>query len=86
MAKENKPALMVLDILMPDLDGFKVLERLRADKVTRNIPVIVLTVKDLSEEECELLKDQAAAVMKKTSFKRQGFLTRVEDILSSHGK
>jgi CheY-like chemotaxis protein len=84
MAKENRPALIVLDILMPDLDGFKVIERLRADQDTRDIPVIILTVKDLTDEECELLKSQAAAVMKKMSFRREDFLTIVEDILSSH--
>lgn len=75
-----------MDILMPDLSGFEVLEKLHADKETRNIPVIVLTVKDLTSEESEMLKSHAVAVMKKTSFKREGFMLKVGNILSLEGK
>lgn len=40
---ENKPDLILLDVIMPFLDGFQVLKRLRGKKETRNIPVIMLT-------------------------------------------
>ena len=43
LALANKPDLILLDIIMPQLDGFTVLEKLKADPKTKNIPVILLT-------------------------------------------
>jgi len=42
-AKKTVPDIVFLDIRLPKMDGFAVLERLRADSVTRNIPVIILS-------------------------------------------
>ena len=44
--KKEKPDLLLLDILMPKLDGFKVCQALKNDPMTANIPVIILTAKD----------------------------------------
>ncbi len=44
-ASEPRPDLILLDILMPDMDGYQVCERLKADPKTREIPVIFLTIK-----------------------------------------
>lgn len=46
-----KPSLILLDILMPGMNGHEVLERLRGDPATREIPVIFLTAKDTDEDE-----------------------------------
>lgn len=43
LAKEKKPSLILLDILLPKLDGFGVLTQLKKDPETKNIPVILLT-------------------------------------------
>ena len=45
-AKKAKPDLILLDILMPGMDGFKVLENLKKDKATTTIPVAMLTAKE----------------------------------------
>jgi CheY-like chemotaxis protein/anti-sigma regulatory factor (Ser/Thr protein kinase) len=46
MAKERKPAAITLDILLPDVDGWEVLTRLKRDEATSDIPVIVVSVVD----------------------------------------
>ena len=51
LATQNPPDLIVLDLMMPKMDGFQVLSRLRADHITINIPVIVVSAKELSNDE-----------------------------------
>ncbi len=43
--REQKPDLILLDLMMPDIDGWEVYQQLKADAETRNIPVIVVTAK-----------------------------------------
>ncbi len=48
LAKKEKPSIILLDIIIPQFDGFAVLEKLREDDSTKNIPVVLLT--NLSQE------------------------------------
>ena len=50
-AREPQPALILLDVMMPGMDGFEVIERLRADAKTAGIPVIFVTAKETYEDE-----------------------------------
>ena len=43
LAKKDKPDIIMLDVILPQLDGFSVLEELKKDKLTKDIPVIMLT-------------------------------------------
>jgi DNA-binding response OmpR family regulator len=45
MVREELPDLVLLDLMMPDLDGWEVYQQMKADEKTRNIPVIVVTAK-----------------------------------------
>lgn len=56
LAEKNKPALILLDILMPAMDGFEVLKKLRDSDKTKNIPVIMLTARSDDEARAEALK------------------------------
>jgi len=85
MAKENEPSLIVLDILMPDLNGFEVIERLRQDEKTRNIPIIILTMKELAKEELRMLWQTKAIIMKAT-FSREDFVSEVKRVVSLGGE
>jgi PAS domain S-box-containing protein len=62
-ARVSPPTLVVLDLMMPNLDGFEVLRRLRAEKL--NVPVVVLTGKTLSSEEQSVLRDGFAGFVQK---------------------
>ena len=50
IATESKPNLILLDIMMPKMDGFAVLEKLKSDDSTKNIPVVMLTNLGQSED------------------------------------
>ncbi|HWM85547.1 MAG TPA: PAS domain S-box protein, partial [Kofleriaceae bacterium] len=64
-AAEDPPAVVVLDLLMPGMDGFEFVSRLRDTPAGRDVPVIVWTVKDLSSEERARLRASAAAIVYK---------------------
>jgi hypothetical protein len=65
---EQKPDALILDLIMPGVDGFAVLEQLQADPETRVLPVIVLTAKRLSEEERQRLLERTVALLEKSSY------------------
>jgi CheY-like chemotaxis protein len=64
-AREDRPAAIFLDLVMPGRTGFEVLEELKTDSVTRDIPVIVLTSRVLRAEEDGWLRARTAAVLSK---------------------
>jgi PAS domain S-box-containing protein len=61
------PVAVVLDLLMPRMDGFQFLDRFRGSPATRLTPVLVWTVKDLSQEEQARLSRSAQAIVRKGS-------------------
>jgi CheY-like chemotaxis protein len=61
----QRPTLMLLDLMMPGMDGFEVLERLQAMPDLSDLPVIVITSKDLSGDELRWLKSRTSDVVRK---------------------
>ena len=61
----KRPAAILLDLMMPEMDGFEFLARLRSTKDGAAIPVIVVTAKQLSAADTAFLKDRVQAVMQK---------------------
>lgn len=57
MVRDQVPAAIVLDLSMPGMDGFQVIEELRADRRLRSIPVIVLSAREISIEEHGVIAD-----------------------------
>ena len=66
-ARSCTPGLVLLDLVMPDVDGFDVVEALRADPGTSGIPILVITSKDLSSQDKALLNGQVAAILRRDS-------------------
>jgi CheY-like chemotaxis protein len=64
-AHELMPDLILLDLLMPEMDGLAFLDALRADARLAHLPVVVLTGKDLTEGEVALLRRRADLVLRK---------------------
>lgn len=74
---ESRPELVLLDLEMPELDGFGFLRELRANPEWASIPVVVVTAKDVTPAERERLKGEAARVIQKGSAGMQDLLAAV---------
>jgi CheY-like chemotaxis protein len=81
--KRQKPALIVLDLLLPDVPGEQLLERLKADEETRNIPVVVLTAKDIRAEAREQLLGKIISLFEKANLDRRALVDYVNETLST---
>ena len=79
---QTRPDLVLLDLMMPEMDGFAVLEAMREDERTRNIPVIVLTAQLLRHEDMVRLQQGVAAVLGKELFTPAEVLAQVEAALA----
>ena len=77
------PDLVLLDLLMPGLDGFGFVERLRAEPAWRAIPVLVVTAKDLTAEERARLNGRVEQVLRKGAYSRDELLARVRAAVRS---
>ncbi len=69
---ERKPSAVLLDLLMPGMDGFEVVEALRADPNTKSIPVVILTSKSMTRQDKERLQGRITYVARKTEFDLSG--------------
>jgi signal transduction histidine kinase/CheY-like chemotaxis protein len=65
LVRRERPAVVLLDLLMPGLDGFAVVERLRADPSTSDVPIVVLTAKDLCAADRERLAGRISYLAQK---------------------
>jgi len=78
---ENPPELILLDLMMPELDGFQFVEALREKDAWRSIPIIVLTSKDLTEEDRLRLRGYVEKVLQKETQDREGLLREVRNLI-----
>jgi CheY-like chemotaxis protein len=77
LARQERPALVILDLMMPDVDGFTVVERLRADPLTAAIPIVILTAKTMSEDDKRRLNGQISYLAEKGQFSPAAFVELV---------
>jgi CheY-like chemotaxis protein len=86
MVRQKRPHIIILDLLMPGVDGFAVLEAVKADESTRSIPIIVVTAKELTEEERKLLNHRIEALIQKGVLRREELLEDVAAALRKLGR
>ena len=77
LVHQIKPAIIILDLMMPEVDGFAVLEAVKSNRETRSIPIIVVTAKELTIEERERLNQGVASLLEKGIFQQQELLADV---------
>lgn len=80
--QQAQPDLVLLDLMMPELDGFGVLEAMQKSELLRTIPVIVLTAQVMTEQDMARLNWGVAAVLQKGLFSVEETLTHIEQVLA----
>ncbi|HMI49812.1 MAG TPA: response regulator, partial [Gemmatimonadaceae bacterium] len=76
-ARRELPDLIVLDLMMPEVSGFEVVEALSEDPSTAAIPILVVTAKHITVEDRERLNGYVTSIMEKANFDRDRFVTEV---------
>jgi CheY-like chemotaxis protein len=75
--------VILLDLMMPELDGFGFIAELRARPAWRDVPIVVMTAKDLTEEDRRRLNGYVRAIVQKAGAPRETFLTEVRELLAA---
>jgi CheY-like chemotaxis protein len=79
MAREIKPQLVLLDLHMPDMTGYDVLDSLKADSEMHRIPVAVVTAASLTDQQRRSLERQTCAIINKGTISRE-LMCRLVDV------
>jgi CheY-like chemotaxis protein len=77
----HQPDVLLLDIMMPRLDGFGVIEKLRANPATQQLPIIVISSKELTDDESARLKESVAYVMRKQSLDGDTLVSEINKLI-----
>ncbi len=83
LARSRKPDLVLLDLLMPEVTGFDVVEALRSDEATRQIPIMVLTSKDLTKADKRHLNGQVSTILRRGSTGATDLLVLLRDVIAN---
>ena len=81
LIKETRPNLVILDLMMPGIDGFTIVEAMKADTILKNIPIVVITAKELSSIEWQRLNGKIKALLQKGSFMDSDLLNDIKQAL-----
>ena len=80
------PDLILLDLMMPEMDGFEFLTRLRRNPQHEAIPVIIVTAADLSAEERRRLKGGVSHILEKEAYGRDEFLDQIRRLVANYAE
>lgn len=81
LAKEEKPDLILLDLILPKCHGLEVLNNLKKDEKTKDIPIIILTNVEKIDEVEKAIELGASAYLVKTSYRLEELLEKVKKII-----
>jgi GAF domain-containing protein/DNA-binding response OmpR family regulator len=81
--REMPPDLVMLDLMMPEMDGFEFVREFRAQEASRAVPIIVVTAKDLSDEDRARLNGGVERILQKGAYSREALLREVRDLVTA---
>lgn len=79
---ESSCDLILLDLMMPEMDGFELLERIRENQHLSQIPVVVVTAKELDRKDYERLHGRVEEIFRKGAMNREQLLNEVKSLIS----
>ena len=80
LVRELQPAVVLVDLLMPEMDGFEVIDRLRADSQTAAVPIVVITARTLTADDRKLLEGRIEFVTSKNAVELKLLAGRLAEI------
>jgi CheY-like chemotaxis protein len=83
LALKKKPDLIILDLMMPDVDGFEVVSKLREDPAASQIPILIYTAKNITSEDRERLQGNIQSIIQKGDFGKDRFLEMINNLQTS---
>jgi CheY-like chemotaxis protein len=83
IVREEPPDVILLDLMMPEMDGFQVVAALQGDKDWRDIPVIVITSLDLTTKDRERLNSGVQSVLVKEKLRPEDLVERIRRLVQS---
>jgi len=81
--KEGKPDVILLDLMMPEMDGFAVVAALQKEASWQDIPVIVITARDLDAQDRERLNSGVQSVLVKERFRPADLIEHVRRLVQT---
>jgi signal transduction histidine kinase/DNA-binding response OmpR family regulator len=80
---QSRPDLILLDLMMPEMDGFQFLDEIRGREDWHSIPVIVITAKELSAEDQQRLNGSVEKILQKGAYSREELIHQVRDLVTA---
>jgi CheY-like chemotaxis protein len=81
IARQRHPALVMLDLTLPGMDGFSILDELKSDDRTRDIPVVIVSAKTITSDEWKYLRRHTESVWQKGNFSARELVDHVTGLL-----
>jgi CheY-like chemotaxis protein len=82
----RRPDLILLDLLMPEMDGFEFLEELRKEEENRSIPIVVISSKTIAAEDRRRLNGSVERILLKKAASREELLRQVRDLAATYAR
>jgi PAS domain S-box-containing protein len=79
---ESRPDLILLDLMMPEMDGFEFLSELRNDDALRDVPVVVITAAELTDQDRERLNGGVERILQRSEFQPDDLLAEVRALVA----
>ena len=80
LLRANKPDVILLDLMMPEMDGFQIVAALQEEPSWRDVPVIVITARDLNAKDRERLNSGVHSVLLKNTFRPDELVERIREL------